>query len=146
MHDLLIEFIREYQMRVREAALLLQTNKGLDSPMYWRQAGIEQMGFLDTERQIPYQFHGSGCRVGLPSGEVDWDFGYDGRLDGLNPWFLWCFAQEGTDNFPEFMNKVSLDEAVSAAVSQGLIHRPFMALQDNLYYLHEGVSQNKNFR
>jgi hypothetical protein len=142
MHDRLTEFIREYQMQVREAALLLQTKLGLDNLMYWRQDKIERMGILDPERQISYEFHGSGCRVSLPSGEVDWDFGYDGRLDGLNPWFLWCFAQFGA-NFPEFKDKVTLDEAFSAAVRQGLIHRPFMAFQDDLYYLDERLSEPK---
>jgi hypothetical protein len=82
-------------------------------------------------------FHGSGCRVALPSGPVDWNFGYDARLDGLDPWFLWEFAQDGTDNFPKFKNKKNLDEVFQAAVSQGLIDRPFRALQDSLFYLRQ---------
>jgi hypothetical protein len=120
MHDRLIEFIREYQMRVREAALLLKTKLALDNPMYWRQAKVERMGLLDPERQISYEFHGSGCRVCLPSGEVDWDFGYDGRLDGLKSWFLWCFAHDGTNNCPEFKDKASLESGVLNSSQSGI--------------------------
>ncbi|HWP54384.1 MAG TPA: hypothetical protein VN476_09595 [Pyrinomonadaceae bacterium] len=99
MLERLFAFIEEYQLRVREAASLFHTHRNVDNPMYWRHAGLQQTGFIDSAGTIEYAFHGIGCRVGLPSGEVDWDFGHDGRLDGLNPWFLWQFAQYGTDRF-----------------------------------------------
>jgi hypothetical protein len=139
MPDRLIAFINEYQLRVREAASLFQTHLNVESPMYWRQAGLQQTGFIDSARTIEYAFHGIGCRVGLPSGEVDWDFGGGGRLDGLNPWFLWQFAQNGTDSFPEFKDKEHLDTAFDAAVLEGLIVRPFVAAQDSLFYLRDSV-------
>jgi hypothetical protein len=135
MSDRLLEFIHTYQARVKEAVALLQNHKQLDNPMYWRQAAIDQEGFLDSDHRIAYYFHGSGCRVTWPSGEVDWDFGHDGRLDGLDPWFLWCFAEHGTDRFPEFKDKSKLDEAFATAVNDGILHRPFTHLQDNLFYL-----------
>ena len=136
----LMDFIHEYHVRVREAASLFQKHMELVSPMDWWQAGLPQKGFIDSAKTIEYAFHGSGCRVALPSGPVDWNFGYDGRLDGLDPWFLWEFAQDGTDNFPEFKNKKNLDEAFQAAVSQGLIDRPFGVRQDSLFYLRQSNS------
>lgn len=137
MLERLIAFINEYQLRVREAASLFQTHQNLENPIYWRQAGLPQIGFIDPARTTEYAFHGIGCRVGLPSGEVDWDFGHDGRLDGLNPWFLWLFAQNGTDSFPEFKDKKHLDAAFDAAISHGLIARSLVNRQDNLFYLQE---------
>jgi hypothetical protein len=138
MLDQLIALIHEYHMRVKEAASLLRTHKGLENPMYWRQAGISQTGFLDPDNSIEYAFHGVGCRVNLPSGAVDWDFGHDGRLDGIDAWFLWEFVTDGTGNFPEFKDKLVLDTAFAEAVAQGVIHKPFRYLQDNLYYLRSG--------
>ena len=136
----LMEFIGEYHERVREAASLFKEHMDIATPMDWRQAGLSRTGFIDSAKTMEYAFHGSGCRVALPSGPVDWNFGYDGRLDGLHPWFLWEFAEDGTDNFPEFKNKKNLDEVFQAAVSQGLIDRPFEELQDSLFYLRKGNS------
>jgi len=132
-----MELIREYKMRVREAAALFQQHMKIANPMYWRQVGLSQTGFIDSEKTIEYYFHGSGCRVALPSGPVDWDFGYDGRLDGLDPWFLWEFAQKGTENFPEFRIKQNFDMAFEAAISERLIDQPFSAFQDRLFYLRQ---------
>ena len=135
MQELLLQLIQEYQAKVSEAALMLRTSLKLENPMYWRQGKIDQHGFLDLESRVAYYFHGSGCRVSLPSGDVDWDFGHDGRLDGLDPWFLWVFAMEGTNNFPEFKERELLDKAFEEAFLSGVIHQPFKALQDDLFYL-----------
>jgi hypothetical protein len=60
MLDRLIAFIHEYQMRVREAASLFQKHQNVDTPMYWRQAGLPQIGFIDSAKTIRYAFHGGG--------------------------------------------------------------------------------------
>jgi hypothetical protein len=141
MLERLVILIHEYQARVLEAAALFQKYKGIDplSLMYWRQSGLAIEGFIDPERSIEYGFHGIGCWVNLPSGEVDWDFGQEGRLDGFDAWRLWRFAEDGTDKFPEFKRKETLDEAFSHAVAHGIICAPFKGRQDNLYYLRSDV-------
>src|SRR6185295_8225991 len=98
MLERLVSLINEYQIKVLEAADLFKKHKGIapDELMYWRQAGLPREGFVDPEQTIEYFFHGIGCRVSLPSGEVDWDFGHDGRLDGFDAWRLGCFAEDAT--------------------------------------------------
>jgi hypothetical protein len=87
MLERLLAFMHEYQNRVREATALFQEHKGLENPAQWRLAGLEQRGFIDAEGAIEYRFHGRGCRVMLPSGEVDWDFAPEGHV-GLDVGFL----------------------------------------------------------
>ncbi len=135
MIEQLLALIREYQMRINEAVSLFREHHALDNPINWRQAGLPREGYLDPEKSIPYFFHGVGCWVGLPSGALDWDFGHDGRVSGLNRWFLWCFAKEGTKNFPAFADQEKLDAAFNEAISAGIIIRPYRHLQDDLYYL-----------
>jgi Domain of unknown function (DUF6896) len=101
------------------------------------QRNLPREGFLDAGKSIAYSFHGIGCHVALPDGEIDWDFGNEGRLDGFDAWRLWCFAEGGTRLFPEFKNKSVLDKTFAEAISHGMIHRPFKHLQDDLYYLRE---------
>jgi len=135
----LLELVHEYQGRVIEAVSLFEKHLGL-SPndlMHWRRRNLRREGFLDAAQKIAYSFHGIGCRVDLPVGEIDWDFGNEGRLDGFDAWRLWRFADEGTGSFPEFKNKSLLDKTFAEAISQGMIHRPFKHLQDDLYYLRE---------
>jgi hypothetical protein len=143
MLERLVKLIHEYQTKILEAATLFQKYKGIElsSLMYWKQAGLLREGFIDPEHSIEYSFHGIGCRVSLLSGEVDWDFGHDGRLDGFDAWRLWRFAADGTDNFPEFKHKEALDDVFREAITHGIIHAPFKHLQDELYYLRGGAVQ-----
>jgi len=135
MLDQFIALIREYQSRVEEGATLLREYKGLANPMYWRQARIPREGFLDCDRTIEYEFHGIGCWMKLPWGEINWDFGLDGRLDGFREWFLWQFAERGTDHFAEFKDKQMLERVFNEAVAKGMIQQTGLTLQDDLYYL-----------
>ena len=135
----LLKLVQEYQSKVLEAASLFEKHKGVlpIHLMSWRQCNLPQAAFLDPENKISYSFHGIGCRDDLPEGEIDWDFGNEGRLDGFDAWRLWRFADEGTESFSEFKNKSLLDKTFAEAISDGMIHRPHRHLQDDLYYLRE---------
>jgi hypothetical protein len=137
MLERFVELVREYQMRLKEAVSLFQKHKDLEKPEYWRLVGLPQSGFIDAEGKIKYFFHGKGCRVQLLSGEIDWDFGHDGRIDGFGGWFLWKFAKDGINNFPEFKDKDFYDEVFNEALTKGVIHRPYQHLNDYLYYLRD---------
>ena len=41
---------------------------------------------------IPYFKHGFGCKVKLPRGAVDFDFGEQGQINGFDLWRLLDFA------------------------------------------------------
>ena len=137
----LVELVHQYQTTVLEAASLFQKHKGIDPSklMNWKQAGLPREGFIDPEHRIKYSFHGVGCWVDLPQGEVDWDFGHDGRLDGFDSWRLWRFAEERNGQFPLFRRKETLEEAFSQALAAGLIVAPFKHHQDDLFYLRDVV-------
>lgn len=137
MTERLLALINEYQTRIREAVSLFQKYKDLDNPTHWRLAGLEQIGFLDPDKTIEYRFHGVGCWVKLPSGEVDWDFSRGDGNKGLQSWFLYMFATYGTDNFPEFKEKAVLDAAFNEAISQGILYHPSDEIAGEMYYLRD---------
>lgn len=137
MAERLAELIHEYQDRVFEAVKLFEKNKGItqEELMYAWHNGLSNEGFLDSEQSIEYYFHGIGCCVIFPNREVDWDFGYGGRIDGFDAWRLWVFAKEGTENFLEFRQKEILEIAFNEAIVKGVIYKQFKGFQDKLYYL-----------
>ena len=130
----LIQLIHEYQNRVREAVELFEHYKGLKQPQHpleWRLLGIAQTGYLDSGSKISYFLHGDGCCVCLPSGRVDWDSGEEGQIHGFDVWRLHEFAEEGTQNFPEFRDTELLKSVFAEAESEGLFHQSGYTL----YYL-----------
>jgi hypothetical protein len=137
MIERLIEMIKEYQASVLEAAALFEKYKGVAQSELARSRfeGLPIDGFLDPHETIEYYFHGIGLCVTFPDRVIDWDFGYDGRLDGFDLWRLKLFAAEVTDRFPEFEEKETLDKTFREAATQGLIERRYKEFQDRLYYL-----------
>lgn len=129
--------IHEYQANVLEAASLFEKYKGVSQGKLFcaRFEGLAMDGFLDPEQTIEYYFHGIGLCVTFPTHDIDWDFGYDGRLDGFDFWRLWIFAKDSTNQFPEFKEKETLERAFNEAGNLGIIHKRFKHFQDNLYYL-----------
>lgn len=132
----LTKFIHEYQARVQEAVSLFVTHQQIN-PIYWHQEDLTQIGFIDEEETIEYFFHGIGCLVKLPSGPVDWDFGYGDRHDGFDVWRLRHFAETGTADFPEFAHEQILKAVFAKAVSQGIVKQLHQEHYDNLYYFVE---------
>jgi len=135
MLERLLALINQYQARIQEAVSLFQKYKDLETPVYWRLNGLERIGFIDPDKTIEYRFHGVGCWVKLPSGEIDWDFGRGDGNDGLKSWFLYMFAKYGTDDFPEFKDKALLDIAFNEAISQGILYHPDDEVVSDMYYL-----------
>lgn len=141
MLDRFLAFMHEYQNRVREAAALFQKHKGLENLANWSSAGLKQSGFIDAERTIEYFFHGAGCKVKLPSGEVDWNFAPPGYV-GFDVGFLSAFSQRGTENYPEFRDWEVLSSAFREAISEGLLRRYPEELWDQveLYFLQSDLA------
>jgi hypothetical protein len=129
----LCALIQEYQSRVQEAVNLFGEHKNMN-PLYWRSELLPRRGFIDEAQTLSYYFHGIGCQVELPSGPVDWDWGHEERIDGFDEWRLCQFAEEGTTNFPEFVDKENLEAVFAEAVSQGLIKKLYLQHHDSLYY------------
>jgi len=127
--------IAAFQTQTAEANELLRKHLHLENPMFWRQAGIAQTGYCDSNKSIRYFYHGIGCRVEAQNLSIDWDYGFDGRVDGFDFWRLRTFAEYSTNDFPEFRDKETLEAVYQEAIRQKLIYQPFLQKPDNLYYL-----------
>lgn len=82
----------------------------------WVGLNIAHIGKL--EGGISYRKHGYGCEVALPSGNVDFDFGENGEIDGFDTWRLISFAGERLNAYG-FSNEVELKKHFDEAVSAG---------------------------
>jgi hypothetical protein len=72
-----IEYLLElFLSRINTILNAFSTNFGEINPIYkWRNNLIERTGFLDKEKTIEYSFHGAGCTIEFPNGEiVSFDF------------------------------------------------------------------------
>jgi hypothetical protein len=129
----LFELIREYQALAARACALLREHLQLENAMMWRRK-VPQVGTLgDVAR---YAYHGTGVTVVFSSGgNINFDFGFDGRCDGFSPWKLADVAQQLGGVYGRFAEWLELKNLLDAAVREGSIQRPFLAEQDDLYYL-----------
>lgn len=126
----LVDLIREYQAKVHEA-LVLMYRSGMRMPssnLRWIEADIPQEGLLDGG--IAYVKHGIGCTVYLPDGEVDFDFGRLGEINGFDVWRLFRFAGENLSMYG-FENQDTLAKCFETAVSEGHLVRS----DDSIFYI-----------
>ncbi|WP_082582943.1 hypothetical protein [Frateuria sp. Soil773] len=130
MNKQLADLISDYQAKVHEA-LVLMHRSGIRMPasnLRWIKNGIPQNGLLDGD--IAYVKHGIGCTVYLPDGEVDFDFGRLGEINGFDAWRLSHFAGEKLSTYG-FESRDTLERCFEAAVSEGhLVHS-----DDSLFYV-----------
>jgi len=126
----LADLIRDYQAKVYEA-LSLMHRSGIRMPssnLQWAENDIPQEGLLDGG--IEYLKHGFGCTVYLPDGDVDFDFGMRGEIDGFDAWRLFIFAGENLSKYG-FESQDDLDECINAALSEGHL----VCSRDSLLYI-----------
>jgi hypothetical protein len=67
----LLQMITAFQTQTAEANELLRKHLHLENPMFWRQAGIAQTGYCDSNKSIRYFYHGIGCRVEVQNLSID---------------------------------------------------------------------------
>ena len=131
----LLQMIAAFQAQTTEANELLRKHLHLENPMFWRQADISQTGYCGINNSIRYFYHGIGCKVETQNLLIDWDYGFDGRVDGFDLWRLQTFAEDSTNDFPELRDKAILEFVYREAIDQKFIHQPFLQKQDSLFYL-----------
>ncbi|CAE6708321.1 hypothetical protein PQQ59_18470 [Paraburkholderia aspalathi] len=130
MNKQLAELIRDYQAKVHEALVLMQRS-GIRMPnsnLRWIEFDIPPQGLLDGD--IAYVKHGTGCTVYLPDGEVDFDFGNLGEINGFDLWRLSLFASEKLSTYG-FESQDALERCFETAVSEGHLVRS----DDSLFYV-----------
>ena len=100
-----------------------------DSNRGWSLNGMAQRGVLPSG--ATYAKHGYGCHVSLADGEVDFDFGDSGEIDGFDGWRLWRYAEPSSDIYGP-TSYAELDDQLKSLHSQGILRKD---PQGSLYYL-----------
>jgi hypothetical protein len=96
--------------------------------------GLPRRGYIPGRPRIVYKFHGIGLRLRIGSRKIDFDFGFDGRTGGFNEWWLWLFAKDRPEQFPEFQDKERIEAALAEARQAGEVGQPFLHRYDWLMY------------
>lgn len=117
MDSRLTNLINDYQTRVREALTLMQRS-GISMPYSsheWIETDLSEVSVLvDGSSFIQ---HGAGCLVGLPAGEVDFDFGERGEIVGFDFWRLSRFAGDKYESYG-FSKKEEIHVCFQKAVDE----------------------------
>ncbi len=80
-------------------------------------------------------FHGIGCRFWNNNIEIDWDFGFEDRWCGIDPWKLYSYIQNKKDS----ISKMAIIDELEQAVKRGE-----MIKRDDRYYFYKEVEANRN--
>ena len=81
----LLRLISEYQLSVLGFLRAFRKRYPVDDILGARTAGeVPEMGMLDDRHETRFRFHGCGCAFTSDRGEVDFDFGPNGRHDGFD--------------------------------------------------------------
>lgn len=122
--------ILAYQSAVCEVLALMQ-GSGIKQPITnieWACMDIPQLSKLIGG--IPYFKHGFGCKLKLPRGAVDFDFGEQGQINGFDLWRLLDFAGSRLFEYG-FSSEAALKQRFEDEVKAGrLVYSGYI-----LYYL-----------
>ena len=139
MEILFATIICAYQKEVAYAVKLL-SESGIEMPYSNREWLLRRMpseGRLAGG--VSYKKHGYGVWLGLPNGEVDFDFGDEGQTTGLDEWRLKEFCKSRPDIHP-----VPLDLELREWFRSGLSKGDLIQAHGGLYYVTDAVSGKKN--
>jgi len=131
--DLLLA-INQYQAAVLQATDWLQQKDFSNIVL-----ALERSGFIDSEYNIKYTFHGYGCLVTIGNVSVDFDFGFGGRIDGFDLWFMYDFNKLedigiSYSEITEIASELIQDETI---IKSHILLEDGTAYSDGLYYLAE---------
>lgn len=128
--------ISEYQSHVSAFVQAFRSRFDVEDLLEaWNEGEVPQAGTLDDRFETRYEFHGVGCRFESDRGEVNFDFGPDGRHDGFDGWRLWILAQSRPDNYPKFQRLEVVESVLGELVTDGLVVRPRWSPSSHLCYL-----------
>lgn len=132
----LLRLVSEYQLHVLGFVKAFTTRFGTDNMLgAWHRGEVPEQGTLDDRYETRFRFHGCGVHFESTRGEVDFDFGPDGRFDGFDAWRLLIFAQSKPDEYPNLLRLEVVESVLGELVTDGLVHRPRWAPSAHLCYL-----------
>ena len=139
----LLKLISEYQLHVLGFVQAFHRRFGVDDFLgAWRRGDVPQRGTLDDRYETRYEFHGVGCRFASERGEVDFDFGPDGRYDGFDGWRLWGLAKSRPQDYPQFQRPEVVESVLGELVTDAVVVRPRWMPSPHLCYLREDVGDD----
>ena len=130
-----VQFIVLYRRTANSANNLLKRYLKIENPMFWKQSGAPKAGWIGSNMEYEYTFHGTDCTFNFGDSQIEFEFGYDGRVGGFNGWKLFCFAEDGTGDYPEFQDDNYINKCIEKAKKNRIISTPFIEKSDDLYYL-----------
>lgn len=123
MHQEFKKLVSFYLHSVALTVWILQQEWGRSDLLYAvfsRQ--IPRQGNLHTGEE--YQFHGIGCWVEFATYKVDFDFDFDGKIDGFDAWRLWLIAKQFPKEFPSYQELEDVEGGLYHAVRKRAILTP----------------------
>lgn len=118
MNNKLSCLINDYQKSIKSAVVLMQRS-GIEMPFSrasWIEMDIPLCGELDGG--IPYLKHGAGCEVNLAAGRIDFDFGEQGEIGGVDVWRLLQFAKGRLLDYG-FESEAEVERCFEDAIAKG---------------------------
>ena len=118
MDSRLLALINDYLDAVSTAVALLE-KAGIPRPKSntdWVGYDMPQIGVLPGN--VKYAKHGYGIVVHLQEGEVDFDFGASGQINGFDDWRLVLFSEERPGQHG-FNSEEEIKQSFKAAVATG---------------------------
>ena len=141
MSEKLLELIVEYQSHVVASVRALREKFGVDDVLgAVLRREIPEVGSLDDRHETRFRFHGSGCHLDSDQGEVEFDFGPDGRHDGFDGWRLWIFAQSRPKDYPQFQRLEIVESMLGELVTDDWVIRPGWMPSPHLCYFKDQFS------
>lgn len=132
----LLRLITDYQRRVAAFVQAAQAKYGKEDLLAaWHAGKIPQDGMLDDQKETRFTFHGVGCCVHSVEGEVDFNFGPEGRHDGFDGWRLWILAESRPEEYPQFQRLEIVESVLGELVTESFVIRPHWAPSPHLCYL-----------
>jgi hypothetical protein len=138
--DQLVALINDYKAAVATAVTWLNAKSAREPGFQARPGSLgSRAGFLDEARLVRYQTHGpGGCWVITPEREVDFNFGPDGRCDGLDTWFVFDFLDSNAAvkaKYPLLTSGEQLVQVFQALEEEGLVAKNVDPSHESTYYL-----------
>ncbi|GGM35725.1 hypothetical protein GCM10008956_10310 [Deinococcus arenae] len=128
----IIDLIVLYEAEANHRVKLLRDSLGYsDLLRAFVSREVAQSGIIG---EMSFEFHGVGCRTTRNNIELDFEFGPNGRVDGIDGWRLAQFASSLGDRFIKYSNAKLLSDRLKILVQDGELTAPGWQPSPNLYY------------
>jgi hypothetical protein len=142
-NEILEQLIFDFLSMVDKATSLLEEKFGTRCILrLWRSNKIERCGTVVGD--ITYELHGVGCSVYFPDLCINFDYGPDGRTDGLDVWRLYIFACELPLEYKKYTDKAVFENEFNEYVTLVKVEK-MSSPTGELYFLRTTLTRFSGF-